>query len=337
VTSPTPRVSVLLPVHNAGEYLAPALASLRWQTFADWEAICVDDGSTDGSPEVLAAFARADPRFRVVRQEKAGLVAALNRGLADVRGEWIARMDGDDLATPDRFAKQVAFAEAHPECVAFGAAVRLVDPTGAPLGAMGYPDDHDAIEHNLLTSGGGTIAHPTLFVRRDAVEAAGPYRHEYETVQDADFLLRLARVGRLSNLPDELLLYRQHPKNYCRVHHASIRRQMRELLEAAHDERGLALPADLARRLERPPRTSPLVGKWARRAARSGYLRTAARLAAQQAAAKPLSVYTARVAVEVGLRSLAALATGRRGEPLRLPDWRLWDASPEGEANARAA
>ncbi|QDT67116.1 Putative glycosyltransferase EpsE [Planctomycetes bacterium MalM25] len=334
---PTPQISFVVPVHNAGGYLPASLASLRWQTHTDWEAVCVDDGSTDGSTDVIERFAHADRRFRLIRQSQAGLVSALNTGLRHARGPWIARMDGDDIALPDRLEKQLAFVRQNPRCVGLGGAVKLVDPDGRPIGEGVYPTDHRTIEQNLLDARGETIAHPTLLARRDAIESAGRYRHEYETVQDADLLLRLSLLGELANLSDEVLLYRQHPKNYCRVHYATIQEEMRRLIEQAHSERGTSPSDKVLSRLQRPARQTSLVGKWARKAARNGYLSTAFKLTADLVRDAPLSPHTGRVVAEVGIRSAVAIGWGRFGKPTSTPDWRRWDCPEQRAVTSGAA
>src|SRR5215470_4499377 len=104
-----PQVSVILPVYNSEQYLAAAVASILQQTFADFELLAIDGGSSDRSLDILREFAARDPRLRVVPQEGKGLVNALNQGVAKARGEFIARMDADDIAHSERFERQVAF------------------------------------------------------------------------------------------------------------------------------------------------------------------------------------------------------------------------------------
>jgi glycosyltransferase involved in cell wall biosynthesis len=107
-TELTPAISVLMPVYNAGRFLPAAIESILAQTCADFELIAIDDGSRDGSADVLAQFAARDPRVRVLTQENRGIVATLNRALELARAPLVARMDADDLSRRDRFAKQVA-------------------------------------------------------------------------------------------------------------------------------------------------------------------------------------------------------------------------------------
>ncbi len=115
-----PLLSILMPVYNAGRYLRPAIASLLAQDFRDFELIIVNDGSTDGSAGIIDSFAVRDARIRVFTRANAGIVSALNAGLAVAQGGLIARMDSDDIALPGRLRAQVDFMQAHPECVAAG-------------------------------------------------------------------------------------------------------------------------------------------------------------------------------------------------------------------------
>src|SRR5690606_19575412 len=113
-----------MPCRDAAAWLPEAIASLEAQTFADYEVVVVDDGSSDATPELLTAWARRDGRVRVLRPPVRGLVAALNAGLEAARGELVARMDADDVAEATRLEKQVAFLDAHPDIAACGTRVR---------------------------------------------------------------------------------------------------------------------------------------------------------------------------------------------------------------------
>ncbi|TWU00029.1 putative glycosyltransferase EpsE [Botrimarina colliarenosi] len=319
--TPHPAASFVLPVYNGERYLRETLASLRWQTFANWEAVCVNDGSTDGSLAILRDFAAADPRFRIIDQPNAGIVAALNRGLAEARAEWIARIDADDVALPHRLATQLDFVGRHPEVALVGSAVTTMDPTGDLLRTLPCPTEHEAIESALL-AGAAPIAHPTVLMRRDAVLAAGGYRADYEWVEDADLWLRLALTGRLANLAEPLLRYRLHPGSVCWNRRTEQSQRMTQLLLEARAERGLA---PLSRREPSQRKLSDPRGKWARQAARNGNLATAWRLWRELATAEPLSPTTWRCGAEALVRGALAIASGRRDVPCPTPDWREWD------------
>lgn len=332
-----PAVSVVMAVHNSGPFLREALASLRWQTFQRWECICVDDGSTDSTPEILQDFAAGDSRFRILRQEKSGITAALTRGDNAARSDVIARMDSDDVAHPDRLKLQWQHLQSHPECVGVGAQVMLIDPSGASIGIARHAEEHAEIERRLLAAQGGTIAHPTLMFRHAAAEQVGGHRSQYEWAHDADLLVRLAMLGKLANLPEVLLLYRQHPRNTCRTRHAEIRSQMLGLLREAYEARQREMPSELETRLMAPSVQSALAGKWARRAARNGFPKTAWALWRSQLAKEPTSLTTWRCGVEALLRGVIALGTGHMGQHLSLPNWREWDCRPDTPQSVAAA
>jgi GT2 family glycosyltransferase len=203
-----PRVSVVLPVYDGGSFLTEAVESILAQGFGDFELIAIDDGSRDASGDILDCFARADARVRVVHQANAGIIAALNRGLALARGELIARMDADDIAHPERFARQVAFLDASPDVAVVGCAVTLIDEGGKPVRDIGYPVAPEAVAEFLET--GSALAHPSVMMRRAAVLAVGGYRPAYRHAEDYDLWLRMAERYRLANLPDCLLRYRHH-------------------------------------------------------------------------------------------------------------------------------
>lgn len=207
---PTPLISVVMPVHNAESYVRDSVTSVLSQSFGDFECVIVDDGSTDRSPTVLAAFEAQDPRVRVIRIGQSGIVEALNVGVKAARGALIARMDADDICVQGRFAQQVRHLAACPECVAVGTAVMLVDPLNATLWKIDVNDAHCEIQKELLAGNGWALFHPTCMMRRHALEAVGGYRREYEWAEDLDLFLRLAEVGKLANLTDVGLRYRQH-------------------------------------------------------------------------------------------------------------------------------
>ena len=244
-------LSVLLPVHNCRRYLAAAIASISAQTHRDFEFLIVDDGSTDGSAAVIDRAAAYDPRIRVIRRPNTGIVGALNDGLAAATGEFIARMDGDDLAEPERFAAQLAYLTARPDCVAVGSAVWFIDPAGAVLDLYSPPLGHAAIEEQLLCGNGGALIHPALLLRRSAILAAGGYRREYDRAEDLDLFLRLTRQGTLANLAAPLLRYRLHAASTNFVHREQQRTLSARLVAQARAERGLpaggvsVAPADL--------------------------------------------------------------------------------------------
>ena len=204
----SPLVSVIMPVRDGQAHLAEAIASIGAQTLTAHEFLIIDDGSSDATPAILRAAAARDPRIRLLTREGAGIVAALNLGLASARALFVARMDADDMAPPDRLARQVAFLRANPGIGAVGAGHTVIDPRGARLRGVVPPADPGAIRAALLVS--NPMAHPTMLLRRETVLAAGGYRDGFPFCEDYDLWLRLSEVTDLANIPEPLLLYREH-------------------------------------------------------------------------------------------------------------------------------
>ncbi|MCR9292083.1 MAG: glycosyltransferase [bacterium] len=268
-----PQVTVLMPVYNAQDYLIDAMASIVEQSFQDWEMICVNDGSRDQSGEMLDWFAAQDQRIRVVHQANQGLVGALNVGIELSRGHCIMRMDNDDIAMTNRMQKQLNYMNSHPECVVLGGAILEIDSDSDPLGVSQLPHEHDLILNELLHRRTGHF-HPTTMIRTAALRKAGGYRRQYEWVEDHDLWLRMSEHGRLANLSDVLLCYRQHASSICWQRSAQQRELMNRLLSEAYQRREQDIPADVLLS-ETTHRSAAGPGKWARAAARGGYTSTA--------------------------------------------------------------
>jgi len=204
-----PRVSVVLAVRDGALYLPRAVESILGQTLRELELIAVDDGSSDATPELLRRAESADPRVRVLRQAPAGLVAALNRGCAAAAAPYLARMDADDIAFPDRLARQAEFLDHHPGAALVGSAVVRIDAAGREVKRTVCPTTHAEIVSELERY--NCFTHSTIMMRADRLAAVGGYRAAYLHAEDYDLWLRLAERGELANLSDPLLYYRVYP------------------------------------------------------------------------------------------------------------------------------
>jgi glycosyltransferase involved in cell wall biosynthesis len=194
-------------VHNGAAWIAPAVESVLGQSLGDLELIVVDDGSTDTTPTLLAGV--RDPRLRVERQARAGLTRSLNRALALGGAPLIARLDADDLALPERLARQCAFLDAHPEVGLLGTGAREVDTDGRELRIVSPPPDDRTIRRALIRR--NPFVHSSMMMRRVLVEQVGGYDPSFPVAQDYDLWLRLSGITRMANLPEPLVVRRLVP------------------------------------------------------------------------------------------------------------------------------
>jgi glycosyltransferase involved in cell wall biosynthesis len=271
----TPKVSVAMPVYNCERYVAQAVESILAQTFTDFEFLIVDDGSTDASRAILESYAARDPRIQLVSRSNTGLLVALNEMLPRARGEYVARMDSDDLALPQRFERQVRYLDEHPECVLVGSRVIVIDPDGDPLTVMRSPLTHEEIDRGFMMGGGQLMYHPSVIFRRQAVLELGGYRPEFDLVEDGDLFLRLAEIGRIVNLAEPLLKYRDHFSKIGRRRSREQTAVYRRVLIEAYRRRKLPFPQDLPEHLEHPKHEPRIHETWAWWALMSGHLAVA--------------------------------------------------------------
>ena len=201
-------IDVLIPVFNARETVRDALLSILRQSFGDLNVVVVDDGSTDGTHKIVADLADADPRLTIIRKENGGIVDALNVGLMHCHAEVVARHDADDIAYPHRLATQLAYLQAHPDCVAVSANAWHIDARGRRIGRTRMFGEPPADWYSA-PSVEPYMMHPFLMARRAALEEAGGYRHVYNA-EDSDLYWRLRQRGRLHNLSEIIGEYRVH-------------------------------------------------------------------------------------------------------------------------------
>jgi glycosyltransferase involved in cell wall biosynthesis len=205
--STTPAVSVLMSVRDGAPWVGEAVASVLAQTAGDLELIVIDDGSTDATPQVLAAV--RDPRMRVERQRAAGLTRTLNHALGLARAPLVARLDADDLALPDRLARQRLFLESHPDVGVLGSAAREVSASGREIGIVEPPADDAAIRRALIRR--NPFVHSSVTMRRSLLERVGGYDESLAVAQDYDLWMRLGGITRLANLTAPLVIRRLLP------------------------------------------------------------------------------------------------------------------------------
>ncbi|TWT97969.1 putative glycosyltransferase EpsE [Botrimarina colliarenosi] len=240
-----PPVSVLMPVYNCEPYLDEAVRSIRGQTFSDFEFVIVNDGSTDGSLATLRRHAAEDPRIVVIDRPNGGIVAALNAGVAQCRGALIARMDGDDIALPERLALSKQLLDARPEVGVVGTAAVVVDEQGVPCDELRRPLSHADIDRCATQTGWCGVLHPTVMVRASLLHQH-PYDDRYPSAEDYDLFLRLSEVTVVENLPEALLLYRRHGNSICGSRQAEQAASVFRALQATAKRRGAKMNQELA-------------------------------------------------------------------------------------------
>ena len=204
----TPKVSVLMAVYNGEKYLPEAINSILGQTFTDFEFLIVDDGSRDRTPEIIRSY--QDPRIRPISNPgNVGLTHSLNQGLDLARGEYLARMDSDDISLPERLAKQVTHMDVNSEIAVCGTWAKDIDAQGRVTGVRETPVGRHLEREYWRPS---PIIHPSAMIRRAHLNGLH-YDEQIRYAQDFDLWLRMKPIHKLANLPEHLLLYRVHGKS----------------------------------------------------------------------------------------------------------------------------
>lgn len=242
-----PAVTVLMGVHNGAQFLAETIESVAAQTFSDYEFVIVDDGSSDATSEILANAAVYDPRIRILTNEtNVGLTKSLNRGLREARGEFIARIDADDVCLPQRLAVQHAHMQQHGRDVGVTSGYVVIDAEGRKIRVT--DEAMDDWQVRWMLGWNPPAPHPTFFFRR-CPDGQTPifYDETYRTAQDFDLWGRLAQMGSTRRLPDVLIQYRRHEGA---ITHAKRHEQAQNCAEIGRINSAARLPTGIAAKLE---------------------------------------------------------------------------------------
>jgi hypothetical protein len=204
-----PRISMLLVTHDDEAFVGAAIESVLAQTCRDFELVIVDDASTDRSREVAASY--RDPRIRLLANPtNRGAGASRNAGLATIASEYVAELDGNDVAVPERLAQQLAYLEAHPETAVVGGQAVLIDVAGRRIGTFTRPTTDLGIRWCGIFQ--SPVIHSTVMYRRAIVwDEFGGYEEQFRFGEDFDLWCRLARIHTIHNLPQALVAYRSDP------------------------------------------------------------------------------------------------------------------------------
>jgi glycosyltransferase involved in cell wall biosynthesis len=204
------KISVVMSVYNAEKYLNEAVDSILAQTYADFELILINDKSTDRSGEILGDYAQKDSRIVILEnEENIGLTKSLNRGLAIAKGEYIARMDADDISVPHRFAEQVRFLDEHTDYSFVSSIGRYIDEDGNPEQLRLFPETNEEIYAMMPKV--DAVMHPGVMFRREDIAKIGNYCEDFRVVQDYDLWFRGMAAGyKFYNIQEPLVLFRRN-------------------------------------------------------------------------------------------------------------------------------
>jgi GT2 family glycosyltransferase len=317
-------VSVIMPVYNAVPFLKEAVESILRQTFSNFEFLIFDDGSTDGSREILKRYAARDRRIRLEQREHGGYTRLINEGIELSRGQFIARMDADDISEPTRLKRQLDFLLSHPEHAAVGSNFLLIDRSGWPLWYSNQAAEHEEIDRRHVDGRGGSVAHPSAMLRRSCLTSIGGYNVDMEPAEDLDLFLRLAETGKLANLPDRLLRYRMHDKNVSSQRQDEQRAKSLVALNQACQRRGLTLSTPEVQTEPAQPRWQTYHA-WCDNALSAGFHATAWKYATLALWHNPCSFKTWRYELRLGrttrrhmLAKLLSALTGQSRTPGRV-------------------
>jgi glycosyltransferase involved in cell wall biosynthesis len=216
-----PVISIVLPMRNAATTLVDCLQSIAKQTFRHYEVVIIDDGSSDGSASIVEGWRQQDQRIRLYRQPPLGLVPALNKGVSLARGQYIARMDADDLMTEHRLQAQLQYLSGHPHVDLVAAQAELFSSAGIKTGYQEYLRwQNNCITHRDITDQiyvESPIVHPTVMVRRDVLTRVGGYR-QGDFPEDYELWLRMSATGmRFGKIPQVLLKWRDESNRTSRT------------------------------------------------------------------------------------------------------------------------
>lgn len=216
MTRESPTISVVMAAYNGGAFLRDTIDSLLAQTMTDFEIVVADDGSTDDTLAVLAAI--DDPRLRVVRTPRnGGPAAARTLAMAHAKGRFVAGLDQDDICRPDRFAKQLAYLDEHPDVALVTTTIEMFD--GAAIRRDPYPDLVDPGEIDWTMWLLNPLAWSTALMRGEAARALVPFeRDEYRFAEDFDLYARIRAFGRIGRIAEPLVRYRMHAGGASQAH-----------------------------------------------------------------------------------------------------------------------
>ncbi len=206
-----PKISVLMPFYNNEKYLDESIQSILNQTYSDFEFIIMDDGSTDNGVKVVNKYSK-DKRIRFVRNKKnIGIVANLNKGIGMSKGEYLARMDGDDVSLPERFEKQVRYLDKHKTVGIVGTQGIIINEQSRKTGDFVRPMSDLKIRAKLMD--GNAFIHGSVMIRKSSLLKTSLYNQKFVRAEDYGLWLEYIKITKTANLPDVLYKWRSYGKS----------------------------------------------------------------------------------------------------------------------------
>lgn len=212
--TPNPLVTVIITVFNGEKHLPEALDSVCAQTLEAWECIVVDDGSTDGTSDILQRYAAADQRFKVISSGRVGRAPALNLAWRAGSGVYVANLDADDIAHPERFAAQVAFLNQNPSVGILGTQCEVIRGDQLIEDQIRHPLTDEEIRRQFVRN--NPIVHSSVMMRRKMLETIGGYNEKFTVLIDFELWVRSACIYAIANLPEALTVKRFHDQRFFR-------------------------------------------------------------------------------------------------------------------------
>lgn len=203
------EISVLMSVHNGARWLSEAIESVLRQSFTNFEFVIVDDGSTDNSAEILSAYAKKDSRIVLITKPNTGLSDSLNYGLSVAKGEWIARIDDDDLCNPDRLLTQLTYVRKNEHVQLVGSNANLIDENGDLIGRLSHPESGDKLLKKMSVAA-APFSHSSAFYKRALALQLGAYDARITRAEDLDLWLKFSDVTSISCIGENLVSIRCH-------------------------------------------------------------------------------------------------------------------------------
>ena len=207
MTDKAPLISVIMPAYNAEKYIGEAIESILNQTLKDFELIIINDASTDSTGNIIKSYAEKDSRIVVlVNENNLNIAGSLNRGISVAKGTFIARMDADDIALPERLEMQAKVMSENPQVAVVGNDIQLINESGVVIGYRHYPTDSKSLKRVIFRY--SPFAHPTVLIRAACIKEVGDYDKTKSPSEDVDMWFRLGMKYDFKSIPKGLLKYR---------------------------------------------------------------------------------------------------------------------------------